>query len=164
MEELNVSNFILKILIHPCWYSSLLILMGSQNHSHTWFVMGFVLYVFIVAFRGISKEENPEMKPKVRFVHWQVVSHCSSNERNFHMHWSHLNIFLGIIEHITPKKPKLHTKWRLRSIDVQNTVQCDHLPFGQPYLLPWIRFWVTYTNNVCDVCRHLCTHYVTYFV
>ena len=131
--------------------------MGSQNHSHPWFVMGFVLlYVFIVAFRGISKEENLEMKPKVRFVHWQVVSHCSSNERNFYMHWSHLNIFLGIIEHITPKKPKLHTKWRLRSIDVKNTVQCDHLPFGQPYLLPWVRFWVTYTNNVCEVCQHFC--------
>ena len=27
------------------------------------------------------------------FVNWQVVSHCSSNERKFHMHWGHLNMF-----------------------------------------------------------------------
>ena len=51
-------------------YSSGLVLVidsGSQNHSHTWFVMVFVvLYVFIVAFRGISKEENLKMKPNVR--------------------------------------------------------------------------------------------------
>ena len=92
---------------------------------------------------------------------WQVISHYSSNERKFHMHWSHLNIFLGIIEHITPKKPKLHSKRRLRSINVRNAGQCDHLPFGQPkifvvYLLPWVGFWVTYTNNVCDVCQHFC--------
>ena len=52
-------------------YSSGFILVidsGSQNHSHTWFVMVLVvLYVFIVAFKEISKEENPKMKPKVRF-------------------------------------------------------------------------------------------------
>ena len=46
----------------------LVIDLGSQNHSHTWFVIAFVvLYVFIVVFRGILKEKNLEMKPKVRF-------------------------------------------------------------------------------------------------
>ena len=84
-----------------------------------------------------------------------------SNEGTFHMHWSHLNIFLGIIEHITPKKPKLHSKRRLRSINVRNAGQCDHLNFGKPnifvvYLLPWVSFWVTYTNNVCGMCQHFC--------
>ena len=48
------------------------------------------------------------------------------------MRGSHLNIFLGIIEYITLKKPKLHSKQRLRSINVRNAGQCDHLPFGQP--------------------------------
>ena len=31
----------------------------------------------------------------------------------------HLNIFLGIIEYITPKNPKLHSKRRLQSINVR---------------------------------------------
>ena len=99
------------------------------------------------------------------FADWQVVPHCSSNERKFHMHWTHLNMFLRIIEHITPKKPKLHSKLHskrhLQFINVQNADQFDHLQFGPPkilvvYLLPWVGFWITYTNNVCGVCQHFC--------
>ena len=115
----------------------------------------------LLLLRGFQRRRTRKWNQRWDFVDWQVVSHCSLNERKFHMHWSHLNIFLGIIEHITPKKPKLHSKQRLRSMNVRNTGQCDHLPFGHPkivvvYSLLWVRFWVTYTNNVCNVCQHFC--------
>ena len=79
----------------------LVINSGSENHSHTWFVMVFVvLYIFIVAFRGISKEENPKMKPKVRFcgltifftlfVEWKKISYAlKSFKHTFRNYWGH---------------------------------------------------------------------------
>ena len=128
---------------------------GSQNHSHTWFVMVFViLCAFIVAFRGISKGENPKMKPKVRFcgltscftllVEWRKVPYALKSFKHiFRNYWAH------------------YTKETIQSINVRNAGQCDHLPFGLPktfvvYLLPWVGFWVTCTNNVCDVCQNFC--------
>ena len=57
----------LKLNLKDSYSSGLVLVIDSrsQNYSHTWFVMVFVvLYVFIVAFRGISKEENLKMKPK----------------------------------------------------------------------------------------------------
>ena len=138
---------------------------GNQNHSNTWGVLAFVgLYVFIVAFEGIQRRRTWKWNQRWDFVDWQDVSHCSSNEGKFHMHWSYLNIFLRIIVHITPKKPKLHSKQCLRSINVQNTDQCDHLLFGQPklfvvYLLLWGGFLITSTNNACYVYQHFCLRY-----
>ena len=117
---------------------------------------------FYGCFYGQFKGEKPENEAKGKIL-WidKFFSHCSSNEGNFYMHGSHLNIFLGIIEYFTLKKSKLHSKQRLRSINVRDAGQCDHLPFGQPkifvvYLLPWVGFWVTYTNNESDECQHFC--------
>ena len=44
-------------------------------------------------------------------------------------------MFLGIISTLNQKKKKLHSKRRLRSINVRNAGQCDHLLFGQPKIL-----------------------------
>ena len=111
-------------------YSSRLVLVIDLVDWLTWFLMVFVVsYVLIVAFREILTEENPKMKPKVRFC---GLTSYFLNKRKFHKHCSYLKIYQGIIEHFTPKKPKLHSKRRLRSINVQNAGQCDHLPFCQP--------------------------------
>ena len=144
-------------------YSSGLVLvidLRRQNHFHTWF--DFCCFMFLsLLLQGFQSRRTRKWKQRWDFVDWRFVSHCLSNERKFPMHWSHLNIFLGIIEHITPKKPKLHSKRRLQSINVWNAGQYDHLPFGLPkifvvYLLLWVGFWVTCINNVCDLCQHFC--------
>ena len=86
-------------------YSSVLVLVidsGSQNDCHTWFVMVLLFYMFLLLLLGgFQRKRTWKWNKRWDFVDWQVVSHCSSNERKFHIHWSHLNIFLGIIEHIT---------------------------------------------------------------
>ena len=118
--DLSMEELRLKFNLEDSCSSGLVLVidLGSQNHSHTWFVMVFVVsYVFIVAYMGILTQENPKMKPKVRFC---GLTSCLLNERKFHMHCSQLNIYLGIIEHITPKKSNLHSKRCLRSINARN--------------------------------------------
>ena len=89
---------------------------------------------------------------------WQVVSHWSSNEIKFHMHWSNLNMFLGIISTLNQKKKKTTFK---AAFTIYKCAKCWPV-WSSPlwstenfvvYLLPWVGFGVTYTNNVCDV-RH----------
>ena len=88
-------------------YSSWLVLvidLRRQNHFHTWF--DFCCFMLLsLHLQGFQSRRTRKWNQRWDFVDWQFASHCLSNERKFHMHWSHLNIFLGIIEHITPKKP-----------------------------------------------------------
>ena len=98
--------------------------------------------VTVVPLGGFQRRRTQKWDQRWDFVDWQMVSQCLSNERKFHMHWSCLNIFLGIIVPVTPKKPKLHSKQCLRSRNVRNAGQCDHRHFDQPknFIVYFLRF------------------------
>ena len=149
-------------------YSSGLVLVidsGSQNHSHTWFVMVFVVfYIFIVAFRGISKEKNPKMKPKVRFcgltscftllVEWKKNPYALKSFKHiFRNHWAHYTketkttFKMAFTIH---KRAKCWPVWSSPLWPTENLC-CA--------FIPWVGFCVTYTSNVCDVCQHFCIRY-----
>ena len=100
------------------------------------------------------------MKPKVRFceltscftllVKWKKISYALKSFKHiFRNYWAH-----------NTKETKTTFKTAFTMHNVRNARQCDHLPFGQPnifvLLSPWVGFWVTYINNVCDVCQHFC--------
>ena len=75
--------------------------------------------------------------------------------------WKKISYALKSFKHIFRNYWAHYTKETIRSINVRNAGQCNHLPFGLSkifvvYLLQWVGFWVTCTNNVCDVCQHFC--------
>ena len=101
--DISIEELCLKFNLKDSYSSGLVLVidLGSQNYSHTWFMMVFVvLYVFIVAFRGISKKENPKMKPTVRFceltscftllVEWNKISYALKSFKHiFRNYWAH---------------------------------------------------------------------------
>ena len=101
--DISMEELCLKFNLKGSYSSGLILVIDSesQNHSHTWFVMLFVVsYVFIVAFREIWKEENPKMKPKVRFcgltscftllVEWKKISYGLKPFKHiFRNYWAH---------------------------------------------------------------------------
>ena len=100
--DISTEELCLKFNLKDSYSSGLVLVidLGSQNHSHTWFIMMFVvLYVFIVAFRGILKKENPKMKSKVKFgeltscftlfVEWKKISYAlKSFKHSFRTYWA----------------------------------------------------------------------------
>ena len=154
--DISMEELCLKFNLKDCYSSGLVLVVdsGSKNHSHTWIVMVFVvLYVFIVAFRGISKEENPKMKPKARFCglticftllpEWKKISYAFRN------YWAH---------YTKETKTTFKTAFTFHKCTKCWPVWSSPLwPTENFYcLLTWVGFWITCTNNVCDVCQHFC--------
>ena len=120
---------------------------GSQNNSHTWF-----------DFRGISKEENPKMRPKVRF--------CGlTSGFTLLIKWKKISYALKLFKHIfriycarytKETKTTFKTACDPEMCEMLASMIIATLTNRKILLCVYCGFWVTYTNNGCDVCQRFC--------
>ena len=113
-------------------------------------------YIFSLLLLGrFQRRRTRKWNQMWDFVNWQVLSHCSSNKRKFHMHWSHLNMFFrNYWAHYTKEtKTIFKTVFKIHKCAKCWPVWSSSLWSTENfvvYLLAWVGFWVTY------VCQHFC--------